>query len=859
MIRIFGHYMSKLFLLLILVEYMVCHASLYAGAKLNSYYLGSTLSVNPDALHSQAAIFALSIVLSMTSVGLYQRGQIMGPSMLLKMAVAFLFASLLLVITFFIFPATYSGREILAWAMASSFIGLSAFRNLFFHIAGAQAQRRRVLVVGTGKNAGLISELEEQSETFHVVSYMYVKDKELVIPFKNHMPEDWILTDYIFDQEIDEIVIAVDDRRKKLPLKEILDCKMMGVEVLDMLGFQEKELFKISIDHLHPSWIFFSTGFRLNFLSRMVKRIFDIVISLILLETIFLYLLTPYVGNIAFFWYGIIVIFTLWRLHDAYDYKKHPERYSLQRWHKRFVVRAWLTALMYAVLILFIVPQLNDYYQMLVFVIILGMSSAEANTLSYDYRTAIGFLLILYIPLFALMLLIMKVETIILAFLLLIYFFAQANIILHSYRQKKTLDSKVKIISEMEGILHEKQELLHSFFEEAPIGIFSCNLESTIINCNEELSTLFQLPQEEIIGQKAHNIFTHTTSGELNRVLRGNPLVSKDTHSLANGEELQLEVKYFPFTDTDNNPIGFVGLVDDKTQEHRSQKQLELLAAQDALTALLNRRGFEEYMHSITKDVRYGTYYSLLYYLDLNDFKNINDSLGHGTGDIVLINISRRLSRSLTFSCEICRLGGDEFIIIIPFISTNLEVMKERMEHFAQRILEVFKEPLVINNASHTISASMGMVIVEPNFEDIEELIRRADIAMYQAKGSGESTSCYNPKLDEAQREQFILQSDLHHALKEEQYLLLLQPIVSISDDRVIAAETLLRWDHPDKGILAPDKFLPILLKSGLLWEVTWWIIEQTCKEIHQWKKENRWHLEYISINIKAYVSWIKN
>jgi sugar transferase (PEP-CTERM system associated) len=287
MIRIFGHYMSKLFLFLILVEYMVCHVSLYAGAKLNSYYLDSALSVSPDTLHSQASIFALSIVLSMTSVGLYQRGQIMGPSMLLKMAVAFLFASLLLVITFFIFPATYFGREILAWAMASSFIGLTAFRNLFFHIAGAQAQRRRVLVVGTGKNAGLISDLEYQSETFQVISYMYVKDKELVIPFKNHMPEDWILTDYIFDQEIDEIVIAVDDRRKKLPLKEILDCKMMGVEVLDMLGFQEKELFKISIDHLHPSWIFFSTGFRLNFLSRIAKRLFDIFVSLLMLVVFF--------------------------------------------------------------------------------------------------------------------------------------------------------------------------------------------------------------------------------------------------------------------------------------------------------------------------------------------------------------------------------------------------------------------------------------------------------------------------------------------------------------------------------------------------------------------------------------------
>lgn len=283
MIRIFGHYMSKLFLFLILVEYMVCHASLYAGVKLHNYYQGSTPLVSPDNLNSQAAIFALSIVLSMTSVGLYQRGQIMGTSMLLKMAVAFLFATLLLVITFFIFPATYFGREILAWAMTSSFVGLAAFRNLFFYIAGAQAQRRRVLVVGTGKNAGLISELEDQSETFQVVSYMYVKDKDLVIPFKKHMPEDWTLTDYIFDQEIDEIVIAVDDRRQKLPLKEILDCKMMGVEVLDMLGFQEKELFKISVDHLYPSWIFFSTGFRLNFLSRVLKRLFDIFVSLLLL------------------------------------------------------------------------------------------------------------------------------------------------------------------------------------------------------------------------------------------------------------------------------------------------------------------------------------------------------------------------------------------------------------------------------------------------------------------------------------------------------------------------------------------------------------------------------------------------
>jgi diguanylate cyclase (GGDEF)-like protein/PAS domain S-box-containing protein len=576
------------------------------------------------------------------------------------------------------------------------------------------------------------------------------------------------------------------------------------------------------------------------------------LISLILLETIFLYLLTPYVGNSAFIWYGIILVFTLWRLHDAYDYKNNPHRYSRERWHKRFVIRAWMTALMYAILILFITPQLNDYYQLLVFVIILGMSSAEANTLSHDYRTAIGFLLILYIPLFVTMLLITKVETIILAFLLLIYFFAQANIILHSYRQKKSLDSKEEKISEMETILHANQELLHSFFEEAPIGIFSCNTESTIINCNEELSRLLHRPQEEIIGQTAYKVFKHSTSGDLNRVLRGKSLVSKDSHFLPNGEELLVEIKYFPFTDSNNQGIGFIGLVDDKTQEYKSQEQLRILAAQDSLTALLNRRGFEEYMQSITRDLRYGTYYSLLYYLDLNDFKNINDSLGHSTGDIVLIDISRRLSRSLTFSCEICRLGGDEFLVVIPYISTNHDVMQERMHYFAEKIIDIFKEPLVINNSSHLVSASVGMVIVEPNFKDVEELIRRADIAMYQAKGSGEVTSSYNAKLDEEQQEQFALQSDLHHALREQQFKLLLQPIVSITDDTVIAAETLLRWEHPTKGLLTPNKFIPLLNKSGLLWETTWWILEQTCIQINTWKKQNRWSLEYLSININV-------
>lgn len=283
MIRIFGHYMTKLFLFLTLVEVVICIVSIHAGIYFQQVYGNLALQIPVEKINSVSAIYAIVMIVSLTSVGLYQRGQILGPAMMLKMAVAYLIGSVVLMVIFIIFPSVFIGREILAWSMISSFIGMLAFRSVFFHIAGVDAQKRRVLVVGTGKNASLLNELEQNSETFKIVSYKYVKDKDLLIPFKLHMPEDWLLSDYIYDQDIDEIVVAVDDRRKKLPLDEILDCKMMGIEVLDVLGFQEKELFNINIDYLHPSWIFFSDGFRLGFLASFVKRIFDIFVSLFIL------------------------------------------------------------------------------------------------------------------------------------------------------------------------------------------------------------------------------------------------------------------------------------------------------------------------------------------------------------------------------------------------------------------------------------------------------------------------------------------------------------------------------------------------------------------------------------------------
>lgn len=286
--------MSKIFLFLTLVEFLITNLSFHASVYYFRYYETIPGSLNAHHVDTIGYIFAFIIVLTMTSVGLYQRGQSLGPSMLMKMAVAFLISSITLFFIFLMFTSLNPGREILASAMMISFVGVLSFRSLFFHLIGADALKRRVMIVGTGKSAGELSDLEKNSQSFSIISYAYVKDKDLKIPFKFHMPEDWALPDYVYDNDIDEIVIAVDDRRKNLPHDEILDCKMMGVEVMDTLSFQEKELYKINIDLLYPSWMVFGQGFRLGFFSKIFKRLFDITVSFSILI-----LMTPVMALIA--------------------------------------------------------------------------------------------------------------------------------------------------------------------------------------------------------------------------------------------------------------------------------------------------------------------------------------------------------------------------------------------------------------------------------------------------------------------------------------------------------------------------------------------------------------------------------
>lgn len=281
MIRLFGHYVSKLYLLLGSVEFLVAFCSLLAGYYMRFSHRGSVFAEAPEALGYTALAYAVSMVISMISVGMYQRGLPFSAGLLVRIGLSFLIASVAMSVVFYLFPELVVWRGVMAYAMLFTFVGVIGLRSLFARLIESVTQSTNVLVLGTGRQANMIAELEPQQPGFRVAGYVQVNEREVEIPSHRWLAHDRRLIDMVLDHQVDEIVVAPDDRRLRLPVDEILDCKMSGTMVLDLLSFFEKETSRIKLDVLHPSWIFFSDGFRLSGLAQ--KRVLDLLASISIL------------------------------------------------------------------------------------------------------------------------------------------------------------------------------------------------------------------------------------------------------------------------------------------------------------------------------------------------------------------------------------------------------------------------------------------------------------------------------------------------------------------------------------------------------------------------------------------------
>ena len=540
-------------------------------------------------------------------------------------------------------------------------------------------------------------------------------------------------------------------------------------------------------------------------------------------------------------WSFFLLAILVYRFYIGYLFKKDISRYTLTVWYNIFVVSAILTAMGISALSVICMPNVEDIYQLFIIMSLIGFSAGATTSLASDVRLAIIYITIIIIPLIYMLFIVAMPFHNILAFLAVIYYITQITIIYNTYKQKIKLEQ-----------LEDEKVLLDNLFYHAPLGMFMYDKELNIIDCNEQFLKLFDNKREDMIHFNLNNIPDIKPLSALKKALSEGSQTYVGKYISTKGKEFWIEAKIFPYKDKFQDTQGSIVLIEDKSKERKIQEELEYVASHDALTGLRNRRGLRQSMQEVVNSSKHTEYYSLLFYLDLNQFKGINDSLGHTIGDAVLLNVSKRLKYSLDDVCHISRLGGDEFIILVPFASKDEISAKREAEIYASKIQNIFTEPFIIEDLHLHIHASMGVIIIEPKYTNIEEIIRHADITMYHAKNDNSNISYYNESFDKKQKELFVLQHNLAYAVDKNQLEIFFQPIVKIKDEKLYACEALIRWHHPEKGLLMPGAFISLAIKAGLLSKITWWLLETVCTQISQWKKLGLWHLEYVSINVNA-------
>lgn len=307
------------------------------------------------------------------------------------------------------------------------------------------------------------------------------------------------------------------------------------------------------------------------------------------------------------------------------------------------------------------------------------------------------------------------------------------------------------------------------------------------------------------------------------------------------------ELSVAPVLDDSGRATHYVGIMNDISDRKKAEEQLLYVANHDALTGLPNRNLLQDRLSQALAYEEYRRAPICVMFLDLDNFKLVNDTWGHSMGDRLLVAVAERLQNIIRGGDTVARLGGDEFVIILPLVREVKDVVI-----VAQKIVSVFARPFVVEDKEFHITASIGITLFPSDGDTMDILLRNADAAMYDAKGNGKNTyKFYSPDMNKRIFERLELEGKLHHALKKNELVLYYQPRVDNQTGRVWSAEALVRWNHPEIGMIAPGRFIPLAEETGLIMPIGEWVLREACRQNKEWQQAGLRALR-VAVNLSA-------
>ncbi len=410
----------------------------------------------------------------------------------------------------------------------------------------------------------------------------------------------------------------------------------------------------------------------------------------------------------------------------------------------------------------------------------------------------------------------------------------------------------MRIIRRENQAFQESEERLVSFLDSANDLIFCVRSDGTFVYANQSWQQALGYSSADLPQLNLQDVLQQGDQSRcatiLNSILVGGEGSAIEGKMLArHGEVVSVEGS-MTCNRQDNGESVAWGICRDVTERKRAQAQLYHLAHHDALTGLPNRLNFiERLKQELAMAKRIGKEVAVLF-LDLDRFKMINDTLGHDSGDALLVEVAARLKKILRETDAVGRIGGDEFAIVLGNLNSNHDA-----EKVAGKILKLLAEPLVVNEHELFITTSIGISHFPAHQDLPEELVKKADIAMYSAKAQGRNNfKVYSREMDFDSERRMVLENSIRRALERDEFRLHYQPKVDVSCDRVTSLEALIRWQHPELGLLPPADFIALAEETGLIFSIGEWVLRQACRQIRDWADQGLGDVR-VAVNLSGY------
>ncbi|HEX6509280.1 MAG TPA: EAL domain-containing protein [Chloroflexota bacterium] len=398
--------------------------------------------------------------------------------------------------------------------------------------------------------------------------------------------------------------------------------------------------------------------------------------------------------------------------------------------------------------------------------------------------------------------------------------------------------------------LRESEQRFRAAFDHAPVGIAYTTLDGGWLRINDRLCEIYSRSREELLRLRFQDItYPDDLAADLEQLER---LLAHEMESYSmekrylrgDGSIVWTTLRVSMVRDNAGVPAFLVAIIEDISDRRMLEERLRHQALHDALTGLSNRTLLQDrFEQALSAARRRGGTVGLLL-IDLDRFKEINDTFGHHLGDQLLSELGFRLAESLRASDTIARLGGDEFAILLPTADVN------DAARVASKVLQTLEEPITVGQQSFLVEGSIGIAVYPDHGNNANDLLRRADVAMYNAKRSRAGYAFYLADDDHHSIERLALMADMRYAIERDQLLLNFQPKVNLTSGRVEGVEALLRWEHPERGLIPPDIFIALAEHTGLIKPLTEWVLTHALSQCRVW--QDRGLALHVAVNLST-------